>query len=426
MTERTAVFSDRTGLHDEGALVFLLRSIFSDAGFVAYLAQQVAGADNRAKSHNDLVSVLANFFEQAIPATSGAQRRRLEERAEEFKRHLAATETSALAYSSQGKANPTGVFWPNPERADGGSLKDTFPVGQRHGLVSRETAIGSAGSCFAYEIARNLQRRGFNYVVTEREHDGSNGVIVDAFDPQNPYVRFSATWGLIFNTPSLRQMVERAFGETEASPMLLEEVQPDGSILYTDPYREGVAFGSPEAFEADYHGHLSAVRAAFTRAEVFIVTLGLNECWAFKHDGSVLSNTPRRGWMVTLTEPRTLSVMENVEEVERFLAVVRRYNPGFKLILSLSPIPLMSTFRGDQHVITANAHSKSVLRVAADEIVRRNDGVFYFPSYEYVMHCAPAAWEADERHVTAATVNRIMEMFDAVFVRGDDAAGSGA
>lgn len=417
MTSRPAVFSDQDGLHQDEALLFLLQSVFSDPPFVAFLGKQLAGADARVRTHNEFVAVVQNFFEQTLPASEGEQRVSLETYAAEFQKHLDNTVAAATGYSAEGKVNPKGVFWPNPERENGFSLKDIVPVGETYGLVDQSTPIGSAGSCFAYEIARNLQRRGYNYVVTEREHDGTNGVQVDAYDPNNPFARFSATWGLIFNTPSLRQLVERAFGETSTTPVLLQEKLPSGVVIYTDPYREGVAFQSPEAFEADYPNHTQAIYDAFTQTKVFIATLGLNECWELKRDGSVLSNNPRSSWMYALTKPRTLTVSENVDEVERFLAIVRKHNPDFKLILSLSPIPLIATHRSDQHVVTANAHSKAVLRVAAEEIVSRNEGVYYFPSYEYVMHCAADAWEADERHVTARTVERIMGMFDQMFVK---------
>jgi len=419
MIQKPAVFSEQTGLLQDEALLFLLKSVFSDDAFSTYLAQQLAAAQNRVRTHEEFIAVLGNFFDQTIASSSGEQREKLEKHAGELKRHLTETQSSTDAYGGIRRAGSAGIFWPNPTREDGVSLHDITPVGERYPLVGKETPIGSAGSCFAYEIARNLQRRGFNYVVTEREHDGSNGVLVDAYDPGNPYVRFSATWGLIFNTPSLRQMVERAFGEVASEPVLLEETFPNGNVIFTDPYREGVAFRDPEAFQADYQAHMAAVRDAFTQTEIFIVTLGLNECWELKHDGTVLSNNPRRGWMYALTRPKILTVMDNVREVERFLAVVRRHNPNFKLILSLSPIALRATHRDDQHVVTANAHSKAVLRVAAEEIVRRNKDVYYFPSYEYVMHCAENAWEEDERHVTEATVTRIMTMFDEVFLKTD-------
>lgn len=417
MTAGPAVFSDQQGLLDDGALLFLLRTIFRDPAFHAYLFQQISGAPNRVRTYDELLQVLDGFFQQTIPAAQGADRERLMAFAEEYKRHCTETETAQNAYSGTGKDNPDGVFWPNPTRKNGRSLKQTLPVAGRFPMVDRNTPIGSAGSCFAYEIARNLQRRGFNYVVTEPEHDGSRGVVVDGYDPNNPHARFSATWGLIFNTPSLRQLAERAFGEGEPSPILLEERFADGGMIYTDPYREGVAFAGPEAFEVDCPQHLDAVRRALTETEIFIVTLGLNECWELKADGTVLSNNPRRGWMFALTRPRVLTVAENVAEIEKFLSLVRKHNPGFKVILSLSPIPLMATHRPDQHVIAANAHSKAVLRVAADEIVARNDGVYYFPSYEYVMHCAEDAWCPDERHVTDETVGHIMDMFDRMFMK---------
>ena len=228
--------------------------------------------------------------------------------------------------------------------------------------------------------------------------------------------RFSATWGIIFNTPSLRQLAERAFGTGRLPKIIVREGRPDAP-LYTDPFREGVGFQSEAAFRTDYENHTNAIRQACTQSEVFIATLGLNECWSFKFDGSVMSNNPRHNWVYALSKPRILTVEENVEAVEDFLKLVRQHKPDFKLIISLSPIPLMATHRRDQHVVTANNHSKAVLRVAAEEIFARNEGVYYFPSYEYVMHCATDPWEADERHVRAETVARIMEMFDLMFLK---------
>ncbi len=419
MVPSPSVFSDQQGLLDDKALAYLLKSVFKDPAFGNFLFQKMVAAPNRVRTYAEFIAVISGFFEQTLPAAQGRDKENLIEFAKEFQCFQEETDAARIAYTSAGKANPEGVFWPNPTRENGKSLTDVTPIAGRIPLVDKSTPIGSAGSCFAYEIARNLQRRGFNYVVTEQEHDGSNGVIVDAYDKDNPYPRFSATWGLIFNTPSLRQMAERAFGQAEGSQVLVEERFANGDVIFTDPYREGVAFGSPEAYAMDFPNHIHAVRRAFTETELFIVTLGLNECWALTADGSVMSNNPRRGWMYALARPRTLTVEENIKEVERFLTLVRQHNPGFKLILSLSPIPLMATHRSDQHVVTANAHSKAVLRVAADELVARNEHVYYFPSYEYVMHCATDAWQPDERHVTDETVANIMRMFDEMFLKND-------
>ena len=74
--------------------------------------------------------------------------------------------------------------------------------------------------------------------------------------------------------------------------------------------------------------------------------------------------------------------------LQRFLDVIRAHNPDLQLIVSVSPIPFLATGRADKyHVVAANCLSKAVLRVAAEEIVKRNEGVYYFPSYELVTTC---------------------------------------
>ena len=68
-------------------------------------------------------------------------------------------------------------------------------------------------------------------------------------------------------------------------------------------------------------------------------------------------------------------------------------------------------------MIEANTQSKAVLRVAADELVRTNENVFYFPSYELVTTCIENPWAEDQRHVSRETVGKVMSMFNAMFVK---------
>ena len=327
---------------------------------------------------------------------------------------------SAETYRPTGKPNPEAVFWPNPKRG-GKGLFDILPVVENLGLVGPETPIGSAGSCFAMEIAYALQRRGFNYVVTEKEDDIPTGVMMGDYDADNPYARFPANWGLLFNTPSFAHLAEKAFGERALPRLLIAVPGPDGRTLYADPYREGVYFASPEAYEANYDRHTNAVREALLRSRVFVITLGLNECWEFIPDGSVLSRNPLDRDFLSLVRPRVLTVEENVAAVQRFIDVVRGHNRDFTVIVSVSPVPFLATTRADSHhVVTANAHSKAVLRVAAEEeVVRSNRDVHYFPSYETVTECTSEPWDSDQRHVSRDAVSRVMALFDAMFVQGE-------
>lgn len=319
--------------------------------------------------------------------------------------HRKQTVTSMQAYATDNKPNTNAVFWPDPTSATHPrSLFDELPYVKSHSFIDKSTAIGSAGSCFAMEIAYRLQAAGFNYIVTEPHIMRDHGYSISC-----------ARWGIIFNTPSFRQLVEKAFGH-RTTPRILWSWPSNGKLIFRDPFREEVLFESPEEYEKTYLSHLIAAREAFLRSKVFIMTLGMNEVWRLKSDGSVLSRSP---WQVSpdLIEKKILTVDDNLRELQCMLDMLRSYNPDIKLILSVSPVPLHATFRGeDTHVVAANCHSKSVLRVTAEAFAVCNPGVYYFPSYEVVMHCTRNPWDADQRHVSSHAVDNVMELFDRMFV----------
>jgi GSCFA family len=242
-------------------------------------------------------------------------------------------------------------------------------------------------------------------VVTERNFRGFLTNDVSLFSDA------SAAWGIIFNTPSFRQLVERSFGLRRLPRILWSNGE-----YYMDPFREEIRFASVEEYLTNYEPHLAAARAAFAQAKVLIITLGLNEIWSFKMDGSIFSRSP---WRIapSFVEHRILSPEENVRDLELMLKILRQQNPNLQLIVTLSPIPLHATFLHDRcHVVEANMHSKAVLRIAAQEFVEKNEGVYYFPSFELATYGFQNPWTEDHRHTNRSVVGRVMEMFREMFV----------
>ena len=87
-------------------------------------------------------------------------------------------------------------------------------------------------------------------------------------------------------------------------------------------------------------------------------------------------------------------------------------NPRVKVILTVSPVPLVATAE-DAHVLVATTLSKSVLRVAAGAVASRESDVAYFPSFEIIT--GPQArgryFAKDLRSVTEEGVDRVMALF---------------
>jgi hypothetical protein len=398
-------------------LTMHLDAIFRDASFKTFIREEIAAEDASIDSQKDLIGFISARLAELISADPVSLGFTPSEQFAAVSAHQRRVQDNIETYSLDAKPNPSGVYWPNPTREAGQSLFNTLPYLQPLNLISKETPVGSAGSCFGEEIAYAFQKNGFNYVVTEHEDHDGKGVFFSGYDSSNPYSRFSANWGIIFNTPSFRQLAEKAFG-LRTLPRVLFEQDLGGKPLIGDPYREGVFFLSEEAYDANQASHIAAARDVFLKSEVMIITLGLNECWEFIPDGSVFSLSPRIADLMGLVRPKVLTVQENVDNIQAFIDIIREHNPTMKLIISVSPIPFVATARAKElHVIEANAHSKAVLRVAADELVRANKDVFYFPSYELVTTCMENPWTEDQRHVSRETVAKVMGMFNALYVK---------
>lgn len=309
---------------------------------------------------------------------------------------------NAESYDTGSKSNPDAVWWPNPDR--GQSIYESDFLAKTIDLIDLDTPVGSAGSCFAMEIANRMQRKGFNYIVTEPNLHSERGTHISC-----------ARWGAIFNPPAFRQLIERSFGLSVLPKYIWRIQKKSGEIVFRDPFREEVEFSSVGEYEESLSNHIIAAKEALLKVKVFIITLGLNEVWNFRADGSILSRTP---WRVAsaYTEYRVLDVEEAVSELQRMLDIWRKFNPELKLIISVSPVPMIATTRGsDMHVAAATGQSKATLRLAAQKFCDANKDVYYFPAFEKIMYGTQSPWEKDQRHVTADAVDGVMRMFERSF-----------
>jgi hypothetical protein len=112
-------------------------------------------------------------------------------------------------------------------------------------------------------------------------------------------------------------------------------------------------------------------------------------------------------------QPKILTVEENIGFLRKGLQELRKHNPEVKLIVSVSPVPLLRSIRKDCTVVESTAHSKAVLRVALEEFSKTSENVFYMPSFETVMYPGSkmSPWLPDGRHVTEDIVSKIMSLF---------------
>lgn len=275
--------------------------------------------------------------------------------------------------------------------------------------IAKTDKVATAGSCFAQHIARYMAKSGFNYFVAEPGHPL---MPVETRKKYN-YGTFSGRYANIYTTRQLLQLVQRALGTFTP----LEPVWMDAG-RYIDPFRPHIqpgGFATLAEYLADRDAHLRAIRQMAKSMDVFVFTLGLTETWRSVQDGAVFPVCPGCGageFDASRYEFINLSVDEVVTDLREALRLLRQFNPRLKVVLTVSPVPLIATFT-HTHVLQATTYSKSVLRVAAEQVARDDDSTDYFPSYEIISgsYNRGSYFAEDLREVVEAGVHHVMSVF---------------
>jgi len=160
-------------------------------------------------------------------------------------------------------------------------------------------------------------------------------------------------------------------------------------------------------------------------SDVFILTLGVAAAFFDRATGAFVLPRPSALNSRALAEKylfRTTSVKENVDNVLYLLEFIRSIAPGIKIVVTVSPVPLLASFEC-QSVVQADCLSKSTMRLVAHEVVNNSDtsNILYWPSFEifrwagsnssnYFAADDGAAWHVSEEKVTG-TIEAFVDMF---------------
>jgi hypothetical protein len=281
-------------------------------------------------------------------------------------------------------------------------------------IISPDEKIATMGSCFAQHLARHIQMTGCHYYVAETTPSNMS----EAEAKSKNYGVFSARYGNVYTVRQALQLFDRAFGHFRPIDDVWQR-----QTRFVDAFRPAIepdGYESREAVQLATTQHLHHVRDVFTQTNWLVLTLGLTEAWRHKQDGAIYPLAP--GVVAGEFNPELYEFVNfTVEEVQADLALfitkIRQVNPAIKLLLTVSPVPLIATYQR-RHVLVANTLSKAVLRVAADMAERCFNNVIYFPAYEIIT--APATlgryYADDLRQVTEIGVRHVMRVFQQHFL----------
>ncbi len=289
------------------------------------------------------------------------------------------------------------------------SVFDVDPVVESRFKISKDSRVATAGSCFAQHISRTLSANGFNFYVPE------TGSHLSAEESTNRnFGVFSARYANIYTSSQLLQLFNEAFGLFKPSESYW--TRSDGR--YVDPYRPQIepnGFSSIADLIRSRQEHLSHVRTMFESLDVFVFTLGLTETWRSKADRAIFPIAPGVAggiYNASKYEFLNLETADVINDLENFIKSLSAVNPNAKIILTVSPVPLVATYE-KRHVLTSTTYSKSALRAAADAIIRRHIHCDYFPSYEIITgnYSRAQFYASDLRSVTDEGVAKVMTLF---------------
>jgi hypothetical protein len=253
-------------------------------------------------------------------------------------------------------------------------------------FLTPQTRITAFGSCFASNISTWLARR--NYRVLNKSEDAGDAHVVRMGE------------GMV-NSFVIRQQFEWAWENK-----VFEQALWHGYKAEEFGYDEDIRLQTKKLFD---------------ETDVFILTFGLSEVWYDDVTQNVFWRTiPKDAYDPARHKFRVSSVNENRDNMRAIYDLIKIHRPDAKIIFTLSPVPLVATFR-DASCITANCVSKSVLRVALDEIMRetRDEGILhYWPSYELMADVFSYPYKPDRRHLKTETLNYIMTLFEHVWCDG--------
>ena len=153
----------------------------------------------------------------------------------------------------------------------------------------------------------------------------------------------------------------------------------------------------------------------FEQTSLFVFTVGLTEAWMAKSDGAVFPVAP--GVVTSSPDSGTykfvnFTVSEIIADLDAFIVRLRGVNPDVRLLFTVSPVPLVATYE-NRHVLVSTTYSKSAIRAALDEVVRKYNFADYFPSYEIITgwYNKGRYFADDLRSVTQEGIDHVMRLF---------------
>jgi hypothetical protein len=242
--------------------------------------------------------------------------------------------------------------------------------------MSLKSPVMTTGSCFADLIGDRLQS--FKMQVLA-----------------NPF-------GTVYNPDAIHKALRYAvFNEPPPAHTFLQ----NSDIHFNYDFHSALSAMSRHDLEHQLTETIGKAHYFLKNASWLMITYGTAWIYTRKDTGELVSNCHKMPG--ALFSKSLLSQKHILESFDTFYQDLKKFNPGIRIILTVSPV------RHTKDTLELNSVSKSVLRVSCHTLAEQHTDVEYFPAYEMMMDDLRdyRFYKADKIHPSGEAEDYIWEHF---------------
>lgn len=240
------------------------------------------------------------------------------------------------------------------------------------------------GSCFSEHIGKKFMAAGFQCAI-------------------NP---MGQQYNLFSIASAIRRMILcQTYEESDLGKQ--------GDLYYSFDHHSDFSGTDAAAMLCEMNLKLTQSHQLLQKAQYIFITPGTSHYYIHQDSGKIVSNChkiPAHQFDMRMADPH-----ENEGILRQLISEISAFNPGAKIILTLSPVRYAALG------FPMNTYSKSSLIIAIHQVVKAFEHIYYFPSYEMILDDLRdyRFYESDFIHPGSSAINYIWEKILSTFC--DDA-----
>lgn len=261
-------------------------------------------------------------------------------------------------------------------------FRTTVKTGENRGWLHHDSGVMLLGSCFSDNIGGKM-----------------HGALIHA--SVNPM-------GTLFNPMSIARSIIRLINN---EPVAGQDLFMQNGVWNSFDFHSRYSMPDKQVTIDSMNQRIMQGHDDLKNARLLTITMGTAIVYRLKSSGQIVANchkVPQHEF-----ERKMATVEQMVQVIDKMLTQLHDFNPGLRIILTVSPI---------RHIadgLDTNSLSKAALRVAIHEAITRHcEYCDYFPAYEIMMDDLRdyRFYSSDMVHPSDVAVEYIWQAFQATYL----------